>query len=83
MIGNCCKLTAIHVAGNPFVDETWGRFGSTTRNRSKVGLPTAGVKRRKKGRPCLRLRHIISVLDSRESCGNISLNLKSFALPEA
>ena len=23
MIGNCCKLTVIFVAGNPFVDEAW------------------------------------------------------------
>ena len=45
MIGNCCKLTAIQVAGNPFVDETWvGRrvCHFSTRNRSKVGLRTAG-----------------------------------------
>lgn len=25
MIGNCCKLTVIFTAGNPFVDDTWHR----------------------------------------------------------
>jgi hypothetical protein len=32
MIGNCCKLTVIFVAGNPFVDEAWLKNAQNTQD---------------------------------------------------